>query len=644
MIQPVFAFSYVETLEARAHEKNLASHPYWHRLLQYRRNLIGLYQSEISDPSFFLSPHGRRDPSAELDATLEAFFNPSPLLPLPKGEGEAGVQPAPCRYPARYAWLKEQLSLDPSRLPPADCSRYDKWKEQVDPKSVALVFASSYMNNPSSMYGHTFLLLHKKGHSEKEELLDYVVNFAADLEGDNGFLYAVKGLMGGYHGRFSTFPYYMKVQQYNNLESRDLWEYELHLSPAAIERLVEHLWELGNARLPYFFFNKNCAYYLMPLLEVAEPDRDFKKEFLFKAIPADTVRTVLRQPGLVGNATRRPSHASKLITERSRLTEPEIQLAQHLAVIPVKTGIQSWTPASAGVTTLEQLPPARRALVLDSAYDLFRYRYGFVREQPEEVQKKEQQLLLLRNQVTTGNEPPPNEGEMIVARPDAGHATGRVGLSYGFSNRSHFEELSLRPAIHDQDDPPEGYLPGSKLEMFDLKLRYDENRKTAYIQDFSLADIVSVTPWDRWIHPPSWKVNTGWRTANDLNRDPENSQYYGLNFGSGYAADLNSFFPSRQGNDWMLVYAMAETDLGVGYPFDDSVRFGGGPSGGLQVTPVSFWRARIQASYFPYVGTPSTTRMGLYQSLSITKTLELRVKVERQNIYKEVLLSLVLFL
>ena len=37
-------------------------------------------------------------------------------------------------------------------------------------------------------------------------LLDYAVNFAADLQNDNGFLYAMKGLMGGYHGRFSTFP------------------------------------------------------------------------------------------------------------------------------------------------------------------------------------------------------------------------------------------------------------------------------------------------------------------------------------------------------------------------------------------------------------------------------------------------------
>jgi hypothetical protein len=622
MVQPVFSSSYVETLQALARQKNLANASYWHRLLHYRRNLRGIYQSEIDDPSFFLSARGRRDPSAELDATLEAFSQSVPP--------NSDRQPAPCRYPARYTWLKEELSIDPSRLPTADCSRYENWKSQLAPKSVALVFASSYMNNPSSMYGHTFLLLHKKADPNKEELLDYVVNLAADQEGDNGILYSIKGLAGGYHGRFSTFPYYMKVQQYNNLESRDLWEYELHLSSAGIERMVEHLWELGNVRLPYFFFNKNCAYYLMPLLEVAEPDRSFKDEFVLKAIPVDTVRTVLHQPGLVGEVRRRPSHASKLLAERSQLSDDEIRQAEVLAANP---------------TAPVKLSPERGAPVLDTTYDLFRYRSGFAREQPKEVQEKEQQLLLLRNQFGAETAPPPTVA-ITTIRPDEGHPTGRLGLSYGFSNHSHFEEFSVRPAIHDQDDPPEGYLQGSKLEMLDLKLRYDDDRKTAYIQDFSLADIISITPWDRWIHPLSWKINTGWRTANDLNRDPENSQYYGLNFGSGYAANLNSFFPSRVGNDWLLAYTMVEADLGVGHPFNKDVRFGGGPSGGIMLTPTKFWRARFQASYFPYAvgGSPDATRMGIYQSLSLTKRLEFRVKLERQNLYKEVLFSLAWFL
>src|SRR5207247_10915847 len=66
-----------------------------------------------------------------------------------------------------------------------------------------------------------------------------------------------------------------------------------------------------------------------------------------------------------------------------------------------------------------------------------------------------------------------------------------IGLAYGLTKHSTFEELSARPAIHDLDDPASGYIPGSQLEMFHLRLRYDNDRRTAYVQDFTLIDIRS---------------------------------------------------------------------------------------------------------------------------------------------------------
>jgi hypothetical protein len=621
MVQPAFASSYLETLQARAHQKNLAHHPYWHRLLHDRRNLLGVFQSEIDDPSFFLSPRGRKDPAAELDATLEAFFKPVPKNPE--------IQQAQCRYPARYAWLKEELSFDPAQLPEASCPRYDEWKGQMDPGSLSLVFASYYMNNPASAYGHTFLRLNAKRHTATERLLDYAVNFAADLEGDNGFLFAMKGLLGGYHGHFSTLPYYMKVQQYNNLESRDLWEYNLHVPPDHLERLLQHLWELGNTRLPYFFFNKNCSYYLLPVLDVMDPFLSASQTFVFKAIPIDTVRQVIRTPGMLEGVNYRPSHATKMIAGRKQLTPDEIRLAERAAANPGHI-----TPAELSV-----FPPERQVIVLDSAYDLFRYQVGFKRDQPLSVQEKEKSLLLLRNQVGLPS-PPLVISSASVTAPHLGHKTGRLDLAYGFSNRSHFEELSIRPALHSQDDPTQGYLPGSQLEMFHLKLRYDNDRKTAYVQDFSLVDLISITPWDRWIHPLSWKVKTGLAVADDLNRDPENSLYYGLNLGSGYAA----WVPGT--DEKLLVYGMAEMEAELGHAFDHDVRAGGGPTGGLLYSPCRYWRARFQMAHDEYAvgGTPSTTKLALQQSLSVTRDMECRIQLQRQNTYKEVLFSWVWFL
>src|SRR5262249_48813374 len=158
------------------------------------------------------------------------------------------------------------------------------WRSQMDPDSITLIFASYYLNNPASMYGHTFLRLNKKGRSDKDRLLDYVVNFAAVTDSNNGIMFAIRGLMGGYSGKFSTLPYYMKVQEYNNLESRDLWEYTLTFTPAELERLVRHLWEMGSAEMDYYFFNRNCSYQLLPLLEVARPSLHVADPFWFKTI------------------------------------------------------------------------------------------------------------------------------------------------------------------------------------------------------------------------------------------------------------------------------------------------------------------------------------------------------------------------
>ena len=51
------------------------------------------------------------------------------------------------------------------------------------------------------MYGHTFLTL-SRATGEGNPLLDYVVNFAADADTDNGLVYASAGLTGGFAGRF----------------------------------------------------------------------------------------------------------------------------------------------------------------------------------------------------------------------------------------------------------------------------------------------------------------------------------------------------------------------------------------------------------------------------------------------------------
>jgi hypothetical protein len=593
---------------SKAQEQDLASKDYWHRLLHFEKNAFFQYRSAIDDPGFFLSPTGPKDAQAELEATLAAFLNPH----------SGGEEPTPCLYPARYSWLDENLGLK-AYVGNLSCERFENWKAKLSPSGVSIIFAAYYLNNPASTYGHTFLKLKRQGYEKEKGLLDYTVNYAAVTDTQNGVMFAIKGLLGGYRGRFSTEPYYIKIQQYNNIDFRDLWEYELNLSSAAVNRLVEHLWELGQTSMAYYFFNKNCSYQLLPLLDVAEPSINLSEEFRFRAIPVDTLRSVLKYKNLIGDIKHRPSHVRQMLKRRSYLNDQQIKLAEELVLNLNREAERK----------LSELPADRQALLLDSAHDLLRYRYGFYREQPEPVRAKEHRILLLRKDI-------PKEKVSDISMdfdlppPESGHGSGRVGVAFGADKENSFSEISIRSALHDLEANPTGFVPGSQLEMFNLRVRHDNDRGKTHMEEFTMIEILSLTPWDRWVHPPSWHVRTGFDVAHDLDKDPEDSLFYGLSGGSGYTV-APSFMKKS------LVYAMWQGDGGLGGTFDDGYRGGMGGVVGA-VVPIGE-RIRIHgyasALRFFMGNVSNRVRFHGIGSFTISQNWETRIIYDRQNAHQE---------
>ena len=296
--------SYLADLIRRANEAKLSDDRYWHLLLHYRQNLTGGYTSEQDDTGFFLASNGKTDPRAELEATLAQFFSAELV-----GRSR---QPAQCAFVARYHWLSEKLGIDTGRLPAQRCERFERWVGEFDAQSISLIFPSAFMNNPASMFGHTLLRIDQKGQTEQTRILAYTINYAADVPPDEGVLFAVRGIFGSYRGYFSTIPYYLKVQEYRDIENRDIWEYRLNFSDGQIRRMLMHAWELGNASFDYYFFKENCSYHLLSLLEVADPSLSLTDRFLFWTVPADTVRLITQQPGLVGEIAYRPSRSTQI--------------------------------------------------------------------------------------------------------------------------------------------------------------------------------------------------------------------------------------------------------------------------------------------------------------------------------------------
>lgn len=483
---PASANPYLAELIQIAGAKHLHENPQWHSLLHYKKhaNVIGL-RSLADDPRFFNAPSGKTNPQAELEATLAAFFSDE--------EETDKTQNPQCRFIARYRWLKVELNFDPARLPEQPCLRFNNWHDNLNPGRITLVFASAYLNNPSSAYGHTLLRIDRADQEDNTSLIAYAISYAANADDANALIFALKGLFGGYRGNYTMSPYYMKVAEYNDLENRDLWEYELDLSPDEIERILMHVWELGPIAFDYYFFDENCAYQLLHLIDTARPSLQLADRFPLWAIPADTVRAVTESTGLVRRTTYRPSRSTVIKTRLQSMSSSEVALSAQLAD---------------GTLLPDALPQLSQpdGKILDLAFDYLDYRRASGSAKEPAVGERLMRLLSARSKLDESSElqvPTPS------VRPDQGHRSARIGLGAGSFDGQGFQEIRLRPAYHDLMDPQAGFLAGSQIDFFNVALRHRNGNDHVFLERLDIAHVASLSPRDALIKPLSWRADFG---------------------------------------------------------------------------------------------------------------------------------------
>lgn len=540
--------------------------PYWRRLLYYEKNLLGNWHSPSVNPQFFLSKWGSINPRLELEAAVDGLYF----------EGADNDSPE-CRFPERYRWLKEKLGVA-EQFPPRACPDFEEWKAALDTESVSLLFAGGYLNNPSTLYGHTFLRLHKRD-GAGADLLDYTVNYAATADADSGLFFAVKGLVGAYPGQFATVPYYLKIQEYHNIENRDLWEFPLNLKPEEIDRLLRHCWELGKASFPYLFFTRNCSWQLMPLLDIVKPELNLSPRFTFWVIPSDTAKAVL-EASPAAEPRWRPSLWKTVDWKRSQLTELE-----KTAVLALARGDQG-----SGLKALETWPAQRQAAVLETAVDYLSWRFYARRIKQEELDRRTDPLLARR--APLGRQETFNGGPLRPVTVREGHDSLRIGAGLAALENGPAYEVQARFAAQDLLDDPAGYLPDAVLEMGSLRLRYEPEYNRYYVKEGRLARVVSLNPWDDWVRRQSWEVAAGVEQAPETGRQSGRAAVWAMHAGSGVAAQWDG--PVRQ-----LWYALLQADTAFGPALQNNWRLGAGLKAGV-LAERGRLRALLEARYVSY--------------------------------------------
>jgi len=518
----VFASS-VQNYKNQATKLQLSKKHYWHLLLHMNGD-----ESEIDDDEFFFAKDGQNNPASELNATLDAFFSNEVK------DDNSSI----CKFPARYIWLKEELKGDD--FPTAECKEYQKILERVDPKSTTLVFPAAHINSPASMFGHTFLRINS---SYNSKLLSYAINYAADAntETENGVVFAIKGLVGGYFGRYSLLPYYEKLKEYRDSEQRDIWEYDLNLTQAETMQMFRHIWELNGTHSYYYFFTENCSYNMLWLLEVARPTLELRKHFTYQVIPLETVH-VVKAAGIVEGESYRPSKRTKLLKYETLLDEQYAQLPIELVEAQIK---------AKDIENNNSISIDQKRYILESAVEYLEYQYS-----RGEVKKED--YLELFHEMTTARAKMGIAKPLKIKRPPNpidGHRAIRTQIGAGVRDGDGIAFLGIRPAYHDLEDSEYGFLRGTQIEF--LNLLASASQKEIKVEEATIISIVSIAQRSLFFKNFSWRTKIGW--DNDyLTQDPT----FGFRVGAGFSwgNDLGFFYFMLD----PLVYQNAKFHSGVG--------------------------------------------------------------------------------
>jgi hypothetical protein len=408
------------------------------------------------------------------------------------------------------------------------------------------------------------LRINKRALDEKDrdrfELLDYGISYAAEVTTSNSMVYAVYGLSGLFRGTYANVPYYYKVREYNDYESRDIWSYDLNLSPAEIELLVAHLWEVGDTYSNYYYLKRNCSYEVLRVVEAAAPRLELSDPLWLYAIPSDTIKQLTKTPGLVAQVHYRPSARSLFDKRLATLNEAET------------TALYPLFQPGGDMSAIDHLAVESKARVLDTALDYLDYKH------PENLVKSDtpsalwRQKLLVARAGTAVTTTPPNIEPTDDQKPHLGHGSGRVGLETGHeSSVSSFTQLNVRFALHDLMDPAPGYPKNSQIEFANLQLRQNWLSHGFELENLTLIRVTSINPITKWNHGASWRVEFGARRTRDQNCDRCVAGDVEIGFGYAIAP-----------MDWLTAFTFADGEFDYSPSFYlSNARVGAGPRAGF---------------------------------------------------------------
>lgn len=512
--------AFAESRVSASELESISQSPIWKQLLVYQDG-----QSYVQSEQFFFAKDGATNPLSELHATLKAFAEPT-VVENPDAHAQ-------CKFAGRYSWLKTQLNMHALSIDEVVCPGFLQFTKNQQTESVSVVFATGFLGNPASYYGHLLIKLNALNQQiNHNDLQDTAINFGADVPVDeNMALYIIKGITGGYDSSFTQQQYFLHAGNYGESELRDLWEYELDLELDDVTLILGHIWELLDADYQYYFFNRNCAFHMGQLLQLVLQSELTQAQRLWvtpQAIMQNLASAQYRGRSVVKAIKYHPSRQSRLYQRFALLDNKQKDTVFQLVNAPEQLSS----------ATLNEYDTVQQHQITDTLIDYYQFLRKADSGEEDENNRYYKQALLLRYRLPVGQ---PDTLFQSDSRPHLGRKPSLTSLQLTYNSVTDFYgKLQIRPAYYDALDAQQGHVKYSALSMGEVHFGFTAEK--LFLRELSVIKIDSIRanltglPGDRNY---SWYLDVGAIQAEVGCTDCTSMK---LNSGLGYAFESSVDF------------------------------------------------------------------------------------------------------
>jgi hypothetical protein len=542
------------------------------------KNLLHLNNGNPSiDNDTFLLSHTSFTPKKELIKTIDLFYSESKRR---------------CSYPARYLWINSILKNGNLKLPKSNCKDFEKYKKEVNPKKIKLVFVSEDITNPSSMMGHTFFKLesHKDDNSYTKR---NAVSFFTVINSINVPSLLTKSLITGMKGYFLLSPYQKQINQYLFKEKRNIWEYDLILTDFQMKLIYFHFWELKNIDMKYLFMGFNCATIIDDMLALTS--KDYKENNLW-ITPKDVIKNA-NLKGIISKSKLIPSYEWEV---KMLIDSIDKKISDN--IIDILDNKQYELISKFSFSNNKHIKYLEKKLFISySLYQLYNKKIISLNNL-QEVAK----LVNLNDEYNININ---NYKNPINTQNDS-----QTKISYSNNN---VYRISFLPANNTLYDNNKEYFIESSLEIGKIILINKDDKLS--IEEFNLYNIKSLIPYDRLTkyYSKEFKLNY----EQHYNSRLESYSAYNLSGGLGLTKQIESD---------IFVYGFLK--LGIGY--DDSLYGYINPQLGIIVYEIWNMKTILEYDYIYNQDNSSLgyTNLNLTQSVFIDNSFSIELNINKKKL------------